>query len=482
VLIERAELAGQGPLCVRLAGERIAEIAPALAPRAGEERLDAAGGALLPGLHDHHLHLLALAAAGRSVRCGPPEVRTREALARALAAAAVVAGGGWVRGIGYHDSVAGALERRDLDAIAPGAALRVQHRSGQLWILSSAALERLGLACGADAPGAAPSGIAPFGVAPSGVERDAAGRATGRLYRLDAWLRERLPPEAPPALAPVGAALARMGITGLTDATATNGAGELALFEAAATSGALPQRLLLMGRLELPEPSHPRVARGAVKLVLADAALPGFDACCEEIRAAHAARRAVAVHCVTRAELVFALAALEAAGVRPGDRIEHAGVAPPELAVGMAALGLTAVVQPNFLFERGDAYAAEVEPADLPWLHRGRGLLAAGVALGGGTDAPFGAPDPWRVMRAAVERRSAGGLVLGADEALSPERALALFTTPSDAPGAAPRRIEPGAPADLCLLDRPWASARETFGGALVVATLCAGRIVHRRA
>jgi predicted amidohydrolase YtcJ len=463
LLIERAEVEGRTPCCVRIAGGRIAEVARDLAPGPGEERLDASGGALLPGLHDHHLHLLALAAALRSVRCGPPEVRTREELARALRAARPSAG--WIRGTGYHDSVAGSLDRRGLDALAPGAAVRVQHRSGALWILSSAAVDRLGLDRGADAPG---------------VERDAAGRATGRLFRLDAWLRERLGAE-PPDLAPVGALLARFGATGATDATAANGRAELALLEAAAASGALPQRLLVMGRPELPEPSQPRVARGAVKLVLAESELPGFESFAEAIRGAHRAGRAAAIHCVTRVELAFAVGAFAEAGARPGDRIEHAAVAPPELAERMAALGLCAVAQPHFVRERGDAYAAEVEPADLPWLHRARGLEAAGVPLAGGTDAPFGAADPWRAMRAAVERRTLSGARLGADEALSPERALALFTSPPEAPGDAPRRVAPGAAADLCLLDRPWAAARAALDGECVAATFVEGRLVFRR-
>ena len=231
---------------VRIAGGRIAEIGPALERRRGEPRLDAAGGALLPGLHDHHIHLLALAAAPSSVRCGPPEVRTRAELARALRRRGRAAG--WLRGVGYHESVAGALDRRGLDALAPGGALRIQHRSGALWILNSAGVERLGLDRGADAPG---------------VERDAAGRATGRLFRVDAWLRARLGAADPPDLAPVGARSRAFGVTGVTDATAGNDAAELALLEAAARTGALPQRLLVMGALALPAPRSPRVARGA---------------------------------------------------------------------------------------------------------------------------------------------------------------------------------------------------------------------------
>jgi predicted amidohydrolase YtcJ len=464
VLIERAEVAGRSPLSLRIEKGQIAEIAPALARRRGEERLDAAGGALLPGLHDHHLHLLALAASAASVRCGPPEVRTRAELEHALRGARPRAG--WIRGVGYHDSVAGELDRNSLDALASGAAVRVQHRSGALWILSSAAVERLGLDRGEDAPG---------------VERDAAGRATGRLYRADAWLRERLGAADPPDLAPVGEGLARCGVTGATDATARNAAPELALLEAAAASGALSQKLLVMGGFALPPPSHPRVSRGPVKLVLAEAALADFDETTEAIRAAHAAGRAAAIHCVTRAELAFAIGAFDKAGVRTGDRIEHAAVAPPELVARLAELGLTVVAQPHFVRERGDAYAAEVDPEDLPWLHRARGFDAAGVPLGAGSDAPFGQPDPWRSMRAAVERRSESGALLGADEAISPERALALFSSPAEAPGAAARRLSPGAPADLCLLDRSWREARRVLDGGMVAATLVAGCVVYRR-
>jgi predicted amidohydrolase YtcJ len=80
-----------------------------------------------------------------------------------------------------------------------------------------------------------------------------------------------------------------------------------------------------------------------------------------------------------------------------------------------------------------------------------------------------------------VERRSESGAALGAAEALDPERALALFTSPAASPGAAPRPIAPGAPADLCLLDRPWAQARRVLDGSAVAATLVAGRVIFAR-
>jgi len=465
VLIVGADVAARRA-DVRLAGGRVAEVAPRLARAPGEERVAAAGGALLPGLHDHHLHLFALAASLESVACGPPRVRDAPALARALAErAAATPRGAWIRGVGYHESVAGSPDRTRLDALVPDHPLRIQHRSGQCWLLNDAACARLGLDAGASHPG---------------VERDARGRATGRLFRADTWLRERLRPEAPPDLAAVGRLLARRGVTGVTDATPTNGPAELAAFVRAADSGALPQRLHAMGRPRLPALRHPSVTVGPVKLWLSENDPPDPDSLAAEIAAAHAEERPVAIHCVTRAEGVLAAAALAAAGARPGDRIEHAAVAPPELVEMLAPLPVTVAIQPNLVAERGDAYLRDVEPADRPWLHRARGLEAAGLALAAGTDAPFGEADPWLAVRAAVRRRTAGGGLLGAEERLAPERALELFLGPPEAPGGPPRTVAPGAPADLVLLDRPWAEARGAPCRDHVAATWRGGRLLFR--
>ena len=461
MLIRGAEIGGLAGLDLRTEGERIAEIGAGLAPRRGEDAIDARGGALLPGLWDHHLHLLALAAAEDSIRCGPPRVRDATDLERALDRP----GGGWLRGVGYCEAVAGRLDRRRLDALGPARPLRIQHRSGGAWVLNSRALAELGLERG---PG------------PDGVERDAGGHPTGVLYGLDTWLRERLPPAPAPDLARVGRRLARCGVTGATDATPGNAAAELAILEDASRKGDLPQSLHLMGGPDLPEPRAPGVSRGPLKLVLRERALPDLDELVGRVAAAHAAGRAAAIHCVTRAEVLLATAVFEAAGPRPGDRLEHASVAPPPALARVAALGLSVVTQPGFLHERGDDYVRDVEPRDRPWLYRGQGFLAAGVPLGAGSDAPFGEPDPWLAMRAAVRRESAGGRVLGPHERLSPEQALALFTAPADAPGAEPRRLRVGALADLCLLERPWREARRRLCRGDVVATVARGRLLWR--
>ena len=76
LLIENAEING-ARAALRIRDGRIADLGPTLGPESGEARLDARAGALLPGLHDHHIHLLALAAArhlhdqGLPADCGP---------------------------------------------------------------------------------------------------------------------------------------------------------------------------------------------------------------------------------------------------------------------------------------------------------------------------------------------------------------------------------------------------------------------------
>lgn len=459
MLIRNAEIEFGTLADVRIDKGVIVEIGRALQPRPAEQVIEACGNALLPGLHDHHIHLLAFAASLDSVPCGPPSVRTEAALIEALQARRTTTPSGWIRGIGYHESVAGDIDRDWLDRVAGSAPVRIQHRSGRLWILNSAALDLV--AGGADGP------LETIGFRP-----------TGRLYDGDRWLRDRLG-GARPDIARASAFLASRGVTGFTDTSQSNGPDEFALFAAAQTTGALLQDVVMMGGDALASlRDRPRLRTGARKLHLHDADLPDFEQTCDTIRASHARGRPVAAHCTTLGELVFALGALREAGSIRGDRIEHAGVAPPDVPPLMAELGLTVVTQPNFIAERGDAYLTEVDPADRPWLYRLRGLRDAGIPVAGGTDAPFGNADPWLAMAAAVSRRTAAGATIGEAEALLPEAALALFTGAPGAPGGSPRTIAAGAAADLCLLDRPWDHARAGLSRVGIIATIKAGRIV----
>ena len=274
----------------------------------------------------------------------------------------------------------------------------------------------------------------------------------------------------------MGRTLAGHGVTGVTDATVGNGPAEVALFEQAQRSGALAQRLHLLGG-ELPARSGGRLTTGARKVVLAEDHLPALDELVATVAAAVAAGRGVAIHCVSREALVLAATAIREAGAR-GARLEHAAVSPPEVVDLLRGLDVTVVTQPGFVHDHGDRYRREVEAADLPWLYRLRAWRQAGICLAGSSDAPFGDLDPWAAMRAAVDRRTAAGSVLGPDEGLTPEEALDLYLSPLEDPGAPPRRVESGARADLCLLSVPWPLARQQLAAELVRATYVAGSLV----
>jgi predicted amidohydrolase YtcJ len=346
-----------------------------------------------------------------------------------LAALAASGGDGWLRATGYHESIAGDLDRWMLDGIVGDRPVRVQHRTGELWVLTSAAARAVGLP----------------------DEHD------GRLWRQDDWLRSKVPPVSLD-LAAVGREGAARGITGFTDTTPDRSASD------ADDLLALPQRLHLMVPPDVSLPDHPRVSAGPHKLLLDDLTLPTVD----ELREAIATSpRGIAVHCVTRVQLLAFLAA----GPRPGDRVEHGAVIPPELVDELARLGVVVVTQPNFVAERGEQYRTDVDPDDLPSLYRCGSLLRAGVAVAAGTDAPFGGADPWAAMRAAVTRD------LGPDERVGPARALDLFLGSASSP-AIPRTIDVGTPADLCLLHVPLDTQLRELDAANVRAAWVGGEVI----
>ncbi len=440
-----ADLGTGCPVDVRVANGVVVGVGPTGVARDGDV-VECGGRAVLPGLHDHHIHLLAAAAAADSVSCGPPRVRDRSALGAQLRAA--TPRHGWIRGVGYDDGAVGDLDRQALDALRSGVPVRLQHRSGALWVLNSAGLRAVGA----------------HAAEVDGIERDAAGYPTGRLWRLDRWLGDRVGPQPAPDLGRLGRRLTGLGVTGVTDATPDLDPATVSLL----TSGELAQRVTLLGD---PAGSAPW------KIVLADHEALDPDRLANRIRAVRP--RPVALHCVSRVALVLALAALETGGARPGDRIEHAAVCPPELARRLAALRVTVVTQPSLVALRGDDYLDRVDPEDVDALWPYASLLASGVAVGCSSDAPYGGVDPWRSIAAAGHRTAPSGRVVGAREAVPAATALTGFLTSPGAPGGRPRTVRIGAPADLIVLDRSRAGLLAEPGETRVRLTLIAGRVAY---
>lgn len=421
---------------VRCRNERIVELGQDLIPATEDTVILADQHRILPGLIDHHIHLLATAAARSSVKCGPPNVRNQDELREALRTAA---GEFWVRGVGYHESVAGDLQRELLDQLCPSRPLRIQHRSGKMWYLNSIALAELGLD----------------------------SNAAGQLFRQDEIFKAHpaLQTDFRHELQLLSDELASYGITQVTDATPSN-TDEIGEYLKA---NMVNQRVEVMGDISM--------AKGWHKIMLDEVSLPPLDQLSKRIHTAHEKGRAVAIHCVTRTELVYALAAIEEAGPMAGDRIEHASVSSEDTWEWMARLGVGVVTQPNFLFERGDAYLVDVPKEEHDSLYCMRSLLEEGISVAASTDAPFGSHNPWIGLQTATDRKTGEGTSLNVKEAIARSSAISLYT--QDPFSTRNRAIEEGSLADFVLVNADWLQEEDLRTDQQIVLTVKAGEITY---
>ncbi len=192
----------------------------------------------------------------------------------------------------------------------------------------------------------------------------------------------------------------------------------------------------------------------------------------------------VAVHAIGQRALDMALTAIQAAAAVPGSRqlrhrVEHAHLAPrPGQLERLRALDVVVSTQPAFLWANGDSWPAMFGVEDAERTVPIASLLALGIPTQINTDFPNAPLDPLRNMRAAVERRTRNGAVLGASEAISVAQAWKLATEGS-AFGAFEEhrrgRLDAGYLADLVVLSTDPLSSG-TFDGAAVEATIVGGR------
>ena len=382
--------------------DKILELSSSIQPAPGESVIDAQGGALLPGLHDHHMHFLATAAWANSVDCGAVDITGPDELGRLLRQQT---GSGWLRGVNYHESIAGELQVRALDELADHRPVRIQHRSGKAWMLNSAAIELLQLQQYADI---------------DGVEVDSSGAVTGRLFRLDGWLRERLSADLTSDISSLSRQLSSYGVTGFTDTSATNSQQTAQLFAQWQSDGVLQQDVLLMGDDSL----H----AGPLKVILDEDSLPDLENLVVRLQRARNRGRSIAFHCVSHLELLFALTALEQVPADSRDRIEHAAIVYDEMLPRLKQRGISVVTQPGFydqyLKQRGDQYLKDLEPREIEVLYRHRALLEAGVNTVVSSDGPYGPVNPWKVMDAASRRTTQSGTTIGGQERVGPDHSL----------------------------------------------------------
>ncbi|MEX1254203.1 MAG: amidohydrolase [Dehalococcoidia bacterium] len=425
---------------VAVQGGRIAavgtEVEALAAAGPNSQRIDCAGGALLPAFIDAHCHLLSYAASLRSVDC--TGARSIDDIMQAVRdRAAGTPPGQWVRAFGYEETSLREgrhPDRHDLDAAAPDHPVRLVHRSGHASVLNSAALRSAGIDIATEEP---PGGV---------IERDlSTGEPSGVLLGMERVIDRIAPPLPYEALAAgvreASGRLLSAGITCVVDATHTNGPVEWALFERLIAGGALDIDVVLMEGIEhlgeLPESAAGgRLRRGPVKIILhelGDHIAPDEAELARQVWAVHTAGRQVAIHAVGERTVAATTSAIESALRRlPRDdhrhRIEHCGLLPEGLAPRLARLSIVVVSQPGFVAERGERYLQLVPPEQLASLYAFRTLTEAGVSLAAGSDAPVTAPVPLASVAAAIDRATPSGRSVGPEQAVTAGEAIRWWT------------------------------------------------------
>jgi predicted amidohydrolase YtcJ len=517
--LERAEAIGiAGGRVVAVGRERdVLDAAP------GSSRvLDFGEAAIIPGLHDFHIHLVGLARRRAGVSLDDA-ADIHEVAARLRERSAGLPPDAWLTGRGWTEAQLRGGVGLVRDAVGERATYLSSHDGHSAWA-SPAALR----AGGVTAETADPSG--------GRIEQGDHGEPTGVLRERALELVDRVVPrlrgtELRAHLEAVIGELHAFGITGATEAgdyTDENGRGpDAALGDSFSAltelSGVLDGRI----RITIGIPSDALAAAeerglrtgapigGTLRFgwakEYADGALgSGTAALFEPATCADgdvgilrvtddeldrqftASRRsgiALAVHAIgDRAAATVLDAAGRAprrrAGV-PSDRMEHLQLLRATDRSRLIELGITASIQPIHAAADRDLVEEcwrDRAAAAYPW----RSLADAGALLAAGSDAPVESVDPWLGIFAAVHRRlptdRRGDWRAG--EALSVTEVLAAYTVgPARALGVPDEgHLRHGARADLAVLDVPvdtLLDGGEPVAAARSVLTVVDGRIVH---
>lgn len=442
-----------------------------------ERKVDLAGSPVLPGFNDAHNHLTMTGMRLSCVSLRPDRIGSLDQLYAAVRKeAATLPGGAWVRGAGYDQNfLEGHPDADALDAVSAGHPVMLEHVSGHMMTVNSAAFERAGYSDRAAVPdfdGGA-------------VGRTDDGRANGLLQeRAMSFMYEQVRPialdDVQRNLRLASDQAVRYGLTSITEP----GIGDYSLvgnspvdfhsYQVAVESGALLPRITLMPLnttlhdvegfrdmswfgLDLGVRTgfgDDRLRMGPVKIV-SDGSFIGRSAAMhrcyhgepdnhgvlqydpkhlhEMIIGAHDAGWTVATHAVGDAAIDHVLDAVEEAqrqSPRPDvrHRIEHFAYTTGEQVRRAASLGIIGVPQGSFISDFGDGLMDAVDSGTSGHIFRMKSLLNAGMVLPGSTDAPVSEANPLVSIHNMVNRRTASGRVLGPQEKLSVAEAVRAYT------------------------------------------------------
>ena len=489
-------------------------------------RVDLGGAAVVPGFHDAHNHLAWFGMSLDDLPLGDDRVRSVDDVYAAVAArAAELPPGSWIIGSGYDQTklLGGHPSAEALDRAAPQHRVWLKHTSGHMCVVNSAVLADLDL-------DQVPEG--------GDVVRDAAGRPTGLLREQAQLLLQPLVFPVPVArvtraIERANRALIAQGVTSVQEAGIGGGwigqtPIELAAYQIARAESVLDLRVTVMISADAMHAvdsaaedeisfgvdlglhtgfGDDQLRIGAMK-IFADGSLVGRTAAMyddyvgddgergyfqrplaelsETIRLAHQSGWQVATHAIgDRAvgEVLDIYEEVLAAHPRPDHRhrIEHCGITRPEHMGRIARLGVIPVPQGRFIYEFGDGMISAVGAERAQWCYRQKSFLDAGIELPASSDRPVVDGRPLLGLRDLVQRRTATGAVLAANECLTPKQALRAYTYGSAYAGFAERRVgllDLGYLADFAVLSADPLQA-EDLGDVDVLATVVGGETVH---
>lgn len=477
---DRLDPFGADPVDVHLRGGVIEDIAPAGAlPRRGAV-LDAAGGWVVRGLWDHHVHTVQWALVAQRENLGP--AATASEAAGIMGRAPVLPDGRRV-GTGFRDALwPDAPERAVLDAATGGVPTYLINADVHSVWLNTAALRREG-----------------FDLTASGLLREEpAFEISRRLNAADPLASDEL------VRASLDAAAAR-GVVGIVDFDMAWNAEawerrRAAGFDATRVSFGVYPELLERAIAEGLETGDAVDAEGLVRMgplkVITDGSLGTRTAACSHsypgdphnhglltvppdelialLTRATGAGLAVAVHAIGDLANTNALDAFAISGAH--GTIEHAQLLAHADVARFARLGVAASVQPEHAIDDRDM-------TDMIWAGQTavpyplRALADAGANLLFGSDAPVAPLDPWAAMAAAVYRTRDGRAPWQPAQGVDAATALAASTAGGSVTGSA---LFPGDLADLAVIDRdPLTADGPALRATRVGATMIAGRLTH---
>jgi len=478
---ERTDPFGDDVVDVHLADGLVVDIAPAGAlPRRGTV-VDAEGGRVIPGLWDHHVHVVQWALSAQRVPLGGA---TSAAHAASLIAGASALADGRRVGSGFRDAFwPDVPELTVLDAATGDIPTYLINADVHSVWLNSAALRR--------------EGIEPDGVGL--LREEPAFEISRRHTAVDVSVSD-------PLVARMAQDAAARGVTGLVD------------FDMAWSAEAWPRRVqagfashrvefamypfdleraiaagLRTGELQegqdVPEGGRGLIRVGPLK-VITDGSLGTRTAACSHsypgdpsnfgvltvppdelvalLTRATGAGLAVAVHAIGDRAITSALDAFTTTGAVGS--IEHVQLVRHSDLARFARLGVVASVQPQHAVDDRDL-VDRLWPEQTAIGYPLASLLAAGAELRFGSDAPVSELDPWQGIAAAVSRTDDDRAPWHPEESISIDQALEASVRSA---------LRPGEPADIVVCDAdPRAASGEGLRSMPVRSTLLAGRVTH---